>query len=254
MLPTVGSTRVLPAVLVALVIAACDNEPAPAPATQSIAARAGAGFKGYPDAKSEDFLEYLDERDFETGGELIDSTAVVEITCGQNDDVCNKGNGGRVFFLVVPEEHAFRVKWDKALEKGSDRGHVVAKLINMDKVPIPSKGIEANTPLYEWVGVTESGDPGIQVFSINGDKVNKALTGSNPRECKPKGGGRRSKSAAKLHPDHDPKDWDCGPPASSATEMSSAKNSSNTPPPGRDRQPDDLWISCSAGCCQANFS
>jgi hypothetical protein len=207
---------------------------------------ASSEFKGYPDATPR-FGKYVEDRVFDTAGELIDSATFVAIDCADTDSACQAA-GGKAQFLVVAEEDAYKVKWDDALKTSANGGYVIAKLVNMDHVEIPSMNLGPYTPLYEWAGLTSANTTGIVLFSLNAGKLTIVRQARNSYgECTPRATvGHRDKSAAKHKPDHKTEEWSCKqlplptPPASTG-KMSPLF-------------PDDLWVSCAAGCCQTTFS
>jgi hypothetical protein len=203
-------------------------------------------WKGIPVATKE-FDDYIAAQIFNTTSPGQDTTvAEIEYSCKPMDTVCNNTKKKTVHFRVVPRQGGHNLNWESALKPHKHGGYILAKYLNLDGIEVPSLKLAANTPMYQWVGNITKDTSAIEVFSISGGSVQVASRIQEYQHCKDKQneGKNRKVSAAKHQPHHesDPA-WEC---------KSEQAEKPYFPTPAGDRYPDDLWLSCKAGCCQAS--
>lgn len=208
---------------------------APDTSAQGGAPASAQSLGGYPGESGIAALDaYLAKLDFNINYADRDSTAFIEYQC-KTGDACAPGN---VRFLVIAEKGAFSVDWPDALNSTKNKGYVTAVYWNLDRVEVKSLNLAADSSMYQWVGpIAPGGVVGIEVFSVYNGAVQVASKTQKWTTCTLN--GERTKSAAKKNPGH----TTCVNMTAPGPQLPvGAANS---------LFPDDLWLSCKGGCCQA---
>lgn len=216
-------------------------------------ARPQDGIPGPPEAMPGRMDDYVQQIDFGAGS---DPSGIFE---GPLQCQTQAGCGGQteVRMRIVPSNYANTADWQKALNNGN--GYVVAKVSNMDPVPFDRLNMSAYEVAYVWVGNNGNGEARTAaLYAVRGGNVRRVFTFKALHYCHdttPQKPAVHIYSPAK-----------CTGTAAAATPALPIKVASIEPfsaigaflvnkiaaalaSPGFD----GLWISCSYGCCEAQF-
>jgi len=204
------------------------------------------GFKGSPEALTEDFEAYTQRLGF---GEVPGSGILDERFPCPDRTKC--GGQDSVELRVVPSNYAPSVHWDQAL--GTGNGHIVAKLINMDTVAYDPLKLAKSDIAYLWVGSMNGVPRGAALYRIRGGKLIRLYKFSSLKFCKGTNGGLPA-----VHSNRPPKCTDSDPKPLSAAQASifpvgAVLDGLMHVMNRKQALTGGLWISCSVGCCEAIY-
>ncbi len=140
-----------------------DTKPGANPTTGSPAVST---LPGYPGQNADSTRAYLASLNFT----VTDSAFEGYITC---DEPARCGGADSVRLSIVPESRAHQAPVREALD--SARGHIVARITNLDQSPFGLFGIGANETAYLWVGPMASGRNQIAIYTIDASTGSAAL-------------------------------------------------------------------------------
>jgi hypothetical protein len=206
------------------------------------------GFAGLPEARPSEFEVYVQKLGF---GEVPGSETLEEkFTCA---DPTKCGNQPSVTLRVAPSNYAPDVSWDDAL--GTGKGHVVAKIAVVDPVPFDRFNLIKDDVVYLWVGTVRGGGKGAALYRARSGKVSQVFQFLALRYCKyqlPQKPSVHHWQQAKCA-DPSPKPFMSPSPATSG-EAIVALTSRSLPASRILAGNEGLWISCSIGCCEVQYT
>jgi hypothetical protein len=231
-----------------IAITAC----APQNGTPGIA-RPQDGIPGPPEATPGKMDDYVQQIDFGAGA---DPSGIFEgpMKCGMP---AKCGGQTDVHIRIVPSNYATTADWKKAL--GNGNGYVVAKVSNMDAVPFDRLNLAPYDVAYVWVGANQGQARTAVLYTVRSGIVHRVFTFKalsfcqdstpqkpavhiyTPAKCS---GNLTSRSTGPAV-----RQASIEPFSAIASYLVNALTRAFAPPPGLD----GLWISCSYGCCEAQF-
>lgn len=212
----------------------------------------GDGIPGTPEASPGAMGDYLQQIDFGAGSDpsgIFDGS----LPCGMP---AKCGGKTSVHLRIVPSNFATNADWDNALNKGN--GYVVAKVSNLDVVPYDRLNLGPNEIGYVWVGDSQGLGRTAALYAIRGGTVKRLFNFKGHGFCR---NSAAQKPAVHIYTpamctDPTPKAAAAAPEQASiepftaiAAYVVKTVTRRFSPPPGVS----GLWISCSAGCCEAQF-
>lgn len=233
--------------VIVLIGAAC------APQSNPGLSRPQDGIPGPPEATPGKMDDYVQQIDFGAGA---DPSGIFE---GPLQCQTQAGCGGQteVRMRIVPSNYANTADWQKAL--GNGNGYVVAKVSNMDPVPFDRLNLAPYEVAYVWVGANGQGQARTAVlYAVRSGIVRRVFTFKALHYCHdttPQKPAVHIYSPAKCSgqlaatPSATPMRQASIEPFSAIGAYIVNKISAALAPPGFD----GLWISCSYGCCEAQF-
>ena len=191
---------------------------------------------GYPtDGKTEEWLKYVKDLDFNIDFAHIDSTAIIKYSCKEGD-ACFPGD---IRFLVIPEKRVVNTKWENAMKIANKKGFVAAAYWNMDRADVKSLNLPSGENMYQWVGPVSESAVGIRLFNVDNNGMRISGRADGYRFCAEKNPHKKATVRKREV-------YVC-PLGDSVTTSSAALSSAVT------LFPEDLWISCAGGCCQSSL-
>ena len=211
------------------------------------------GIPGPPEAMPGKMDDYVQQIDFGAGA---DPSGIFE---GPLQCQTQAGCGGQteVRMRIVPSNYANTADWQKALNNGN--GYVVAKVSNMDAVPFDRLNMAAYEVAYVWVGANGGGQARTAaLYVVRGGNARRVFTFKALKYCHD-----TTPQKPAVHIYSPPK---CSGEAAATPFASTVQQASIEPfsaigaylvkrltaalGPG---DLNGLWISCSYGCCEAQF-
>jgi hypothetical protein len=156
----------------------------------------------------------------------------------------------------VPSNYAPSADWEKALNNGN--GYVVAKVANLDAVPFDRFNLAAYEVAYLWVGATQGQARTAALYAVRGGNVRRVFTFKDRGYCRD---STPQKPAVHIYAPAKCGKVGATPFATTLQQASvepfgalgiylvNALTSRFAPAPALD----GVWISCSLGCCEAQF-
>jgi hypothetical protein len=164
---------------------------------------------------------------------------------------CSTKCGGldTVRFLLLPEKNMRRLDWDEELVQSDDReARIIAVYINLDDVPVPGLGLNRGDQMHIWAGRIMTDDTrGIGVFRYNAaDSSVTYIDGAQAfKVCTDPMVRTRRKASIKVGPQP-------GHVCPNAQKVSRGTGAVRTGKLWRG-PPDNVWVACDGGCCQADM-
>jgi hypothetical protein len=211
------------------------------------------GIPGPPEAMPGQMDDYVQQIDFGAGS---DPSGIFEgpMKCGMPSRC---GGQTEVHMRIVPSNYATSADWQKALNNGN--GYVVAKVSNMDAVPFDRFKLAAYEVAYLWVGAAQGQARTAALYAVRGGNVRRVFTFGAIKYCKD---STPQKPAVHIYSPAKCSEVAATPAAATVQQASiepfgalaihlvnAITRAFAPPPPGLD----GLWISCSYGCCEAQF-
>lgn len=209
------------------------------------------GLAGQPEAKAAEMADYIQRIDFGAGSDpsgifVGELQCAVPASCGGRESV---------HVRIVPSNFAATADWDKALHGGN--GHVVAKVSNLDAVPYDRLNLGPNEVGYVWVGDSQGLGGTAALYTVKGGNVKRIFMFKGRTFCR-----NSAPQQPAVHINTPSKCSEMDSKAMGAAQQASiepftaiasylVKRVSRmlSPPPAES----GLWISCSLGCCEAQF-
>jgi hypothetical protein len=210
------------------------------------------GIPGPPEAMPGRMDDYVQQIDFGAGA-APDGIFEGPLKCAQ---VSRCGGQTEVRLRIVPSNYAPSADWEKALNNGN--GYVVAKVANLDAVPFDRFNLAAYEVAYLWVGATQGQARTAALYAVRGGTVRRVFTFPARRFCR---NSDQQKPAVHIYSPAKCTEMSAtlsaatvqrasiAPFGALATYLVNALTRSSAQPPALD----GLWISCSLGCCEAQF-
>jgi hypothetical protein len=210
------------------------------------------GIPGPPEAMPGQMDDYVQQIDFGAGA---DPGGIFEgpMKCGMP---AKCGGQTEVHIRVVPSNYATTADWQKALNNGN--GYVVAKVSNMDAVPFDRLNLAAYEVGYVWVGSNQGSARTAAIYAVRNGNVRRIFTFKGLKFCKdstPQKPAVHIYSPSKCTGTLSATSFTGGIQQASVEPFSAigsyllTKLATTLVPGGLD----GLWISCSYGCCEAQF-
>lgn len=216
------------------------------------AMKPGDGIPGPPEASPGAMGDYVQQIDFGAGA---DPSGIFEgnLACGMP---AKCGGQDSVRLRIVPSNYATTADWDHALKNGN--GYIVAKVANLEGVPYDRLNLDPYGVGYIWVGDSQGVGRTVALYGVRGGTVKRLFKFKGRTFCK-----NSTPQAPAVHINTPSKCTDTNSmPMGAASEQASiepftaiaallAKTVTRMLAPS----PIDsgLWISCSLGCCEAQF-
>lgn len=202
------------------------------------------GFAGAPEARPADFEIYVQQLGF---GEVVGSEILEDrFAC---KSAANCGGQQSVSLRAAPSNYAADVAWNDAL--GTGKGHVVAKIVVLDPVPFDRLNLAKDDVVYLWVGAMQGGR-GAALYRVRNGKATQVYKFAKLAFCK-----YTVYQKPAVHRNMPPKctDTDAKPLQAPATAGQAVASLVSRPLVRARNQgfTDGLWVSCSGGCCEAQF-
>lgn len=249
--PTPSRVRLLfGSVSILFVLVAFSGFMKPAP-RELVLAKPGDGLPGQPEANPAAMDAYVQQIDFGAGA---DTSGIFDgaLPCGNPD---NCGGKSAVRLRIVPSNLATNADWDSAL--GNGNGYIVAKITNLDSVPFDRLNLGAGEIAYVWIGDSQGVGRAPTLYTVRSGKVKRLFKFKGRTFCRD---SAQQKPAVHIYTPTKCTDTKLKS-AAAATEASIEPISAIgaylvkavarmiAPPPADS----GLWISCSLGCCEAQF-
>ena len=224
----------------------------PKPASPRRAAMTPAdGIPGPPEATPGAMDDYVQQIDFGAGS---DPSGIFEgaLPCAVP---ARCGGQATVRLRIVPSNYATTANWDHALNNGN--GYVVAKVSNLEGVPFDRLNLGPYDIGYVWVGDSQGLGRTVALYGVRAGNVKRLFKFKGHTFCKD---STPQKPAVHIYTPSKCTDPDSKP-------MGAAQQASMEPfsaigayvvkavrralaQGGLDS---GLWVSCSLGCCEAQF-
>lgn len=233
--------------------AAFNTLTATAAVAQVISGRLAEGFAGMPEANPRAMNDYVQKIDFGAGS---DSTGIFEgdLQCAMP---AKCGGKTTVHLRITPSNLANVADWDKALRTGGN-GYIVAKVTNLDDVPFDRLNLGPSEVGYVWVGESLGLGRLPALYAVRSGTVKRIFRFKGRTFCRDR---TPQKPAVHINTPSKCSDPNSSPMGASMQQASiepftalgayvvRAVRRMLVPPP----VDSGLWISCSAGCCEAQF-
>ena len=214
--------------------------------------RPAEGFAGLPEAKPGGMDDYVQKIDFGAGS---DPAGIFEgeLPCAVPSKC---GSKTAVRLRIVPSNFAHVANWDKALHGGN--GYVVAKVSNLEAVPYDRLNLGPYEVGYIWVGDSQHLGRSPVLFAVRAGTIKRIFKFKGLTFCRD---STPQKPAVHIYSPSKCSGVDSNPMGASAQQASiepfsaigahvvNAVTRKLVPPP----LVSGLWISCSLGCCEAQF-
>lgn len=215
------------------------------------------GLPGPPEDMAANVEDHIQRIDW---GASADSSGIFEgpIKC---QDSMNCGGQAYVTVRIVPSNFAPGNDWDKALSTGN--GYMVAKISIAGGYPFDRFNMKKDDVAFLWVGAVKGEPRGAKLYTMKGGTLTPIFRFKNIWICRHPGGATQ-KPAVHFPPPVET----CNPPRPTALAFLPTVQQASIAPFGalatylvnaltrnsaQPRALDGLWISCSLGCCEAQF-
>ena len=210
------------------------------------------GIPGPPEAMPGAMDDYVQQIDFGAGS---DPSGIFEgdLPCGMP---AKCGGQATVRLRIVPSNYATSADWGHALQNGN--GYVVAKVSNLQGVPFDRLNLNPYEVGYVWVGDSQGVGRTAALYSVRAGTVKRLFKFKGVKFC-----NDTTTQKPAVHIYTPPKCTNqYAKPAGAAAEQASIEPftaigsylfsavARKLGQPGLDS---GLWISCSLGCCEAQF-
>src|SRR5688500_1909875 len=213
----------------------------------------GEGLAGHPGQNAGATKNYVASLNFSN----VDSAFTGPLEC---EEPARCGGASSVNIQIVPEEHAFRAPVDRSLADG--KGHIVARITNLDSVAFHPYGLAPRDVAYLWVGAMASGRPRIAIFRISDAGQSTLLATAQEAGYCPDPAAGRSKSAVHVNATpmcaerslYTAESGTASAGAAASNRLASVNPGNNLLVAAASRafsHARGLWFSCSLGCCEA---
>jgi hypothetical protein len=210
------------------------------------------GIPGPPEATPGAMDDYVQQIDFGAGSDPSgifegDLPCAVPAKCGGK---------ATVRLRIVPSNYATTADWDHALKNGN--GYIVAKVSNLEGVPYDRLNLDPYGVGYVWVGDSQGLGRTVALYGVRGGAVKRLFKFKGRTFCKDP---TPQKPAVHIYTPSKCTD-------TNSTAVGAASEQASIEPftaiaallaktvtrmlaqPGLNS---GLWISCSLGCCEAQF-
>jgi len=209
------------------------------------------GLGGQPEVNASGMADYVQRIDFGAGS---DPSVIFEgnLACGVP---ANCGGRDSVRIRIVPSNYATSADWDRALNNGN--GYIVAKVSNLEGVRYDRLNLDGYGVGYVWVGDSQGLGRTVALYGLKSGVPKRLLKFKGHTFCR-----NSTPQAPAVHINTPSKCTD-----TNSMPMGAASQASIEPftalasyvvkrvarmlaQPSLDS---GLWISCSSGCCEAQF-
>jgi len=209
------------------------------------------GIPGPPEAHRGDFATYVQQIDFGLGsapGGIFEGP----LKCG---DPAKCGGKANVNIRIVPSNYALTNNWERAL--GNANGYVAAKVMNVDDVTFDRFNLGPGDIAYVWVGALGGAARNVALYKLEGDNARRIFTFPSHKFCRT---ATPAAPAVHIYVPASCQESSVSPLPAKVQQASldpfgalkilvNAFVAKIAPPPALD----GLWISCSLGCCEAQY-
>jgi hypothetical protein len=220
--------------------------------SRAMAGKPADGLPGQPEAMPGAMNDYVQQLDFGAGA---DPSGIFEgdLTCGMP---AKCGGKTTVRLRIVPSNFANVADWDGALNRGN--GHVVAKVSNLDDVPYDRLNLGPHDIAYLWVGDSQGLGRTVALYTVKSGAVKRLFKFKGRTFCR-----MSTPQPPAVHINTPPKCTSMdSKPLGAATEQASIEPFTEiasyvvkavTRMFAQSGFDSGLWVSCSLGCCEAQF-